>query len=399
MCAYPLAVGALTGPVQLQLRARPIAGHRVPSILATADVNNPQVAVEVEEDGRGPSSPAASLSAFAALNCAALIWGSQHAITKDLVEAIPPSMLLAARFSLAATLTVPWWPAIPWTAQDDSVPDANPNPSNAADVDDVGLRQQPSNASATWKAAAELSIWSFLGFTFQTVGLQSTTASRSAFLLYLNVKLVPILAFVLYGRTSSARTWTSVALAFGGTALMANDGGPPNIGDVWSLCSALASACFILRLESAARTCSPNELSSATLACSAIGFIGWAALHAICNGPEWVAGAGRELGEHLSSLIYLAVVVTSIANWLQAFGQKHVSAANAAVIFALDPVYGAAFSWLLRGEQLGTQGLTGAAVILAGVLLSRLELPTSQKSPTACPKGCGDVSVVDDVNS
>ena len=111
-------------------------------------------------------------------------------------------------------------------------------------------------------AGFELGCWSFLGFALQAIGLQFTTASRSAFLLYLNVKLVPLLALLLYGRQSPLRTWASAALAFAGTALLSYDGGPPNIGDVWCVASALASACFILRLEEAASPPRPSRRSS-----------------------------------------------------------------------------------------------------------------------------------------
>ena len=42
--------------------------------------------------------------------------------------------------------------------------------------------------------------------------------------------------------------------------------------------------------------------------------------------------------EVLLPLLYLAVGVTFGAQWLQTLGQSSVSAADAAVIYALDPV-------------------------------------------------------------
>ena len=55
-------------------------------------------------------------------------------------------------------------------------------------------------------------------------------------------------------------------------------------------------------------------------------------------------------------LLYLSVAVTATANLLQAYGQQRVGAAEAAVIYTMDPVYGALFAWLLLGERLHTQG-------------------------------------------
>ena len=55
-------------------------------------------------------------------------------------------------------------------------------------------------------------------------------------------------------------------------------------------------------------------------------------------------------------LLYLSVAVTATANLLQAYGQQRVGAAEAAIIYTMDPVYGALFAWLLLGERLHTQG-------------------------------------------
>jgi drug/metabolite transporter (DMT)-like permease len=65
-------------------------------------------------------------------------------------------------------------------------------------------------------AGAELGVYTTLGFAFQSIGLETTTASRSAFLLYLNVKFVPFLALLLLGRSISKNTWTSAFLALMG---------------------------------------------------------------------------------------------------------------------------------------------------------------------------------------
>lgn len=91
------------------------------------------------------------------------------------------------------------------------------------------------------------------------------TGSRSAFLLYLNVKLVPFFAFVLEGRSISNATWISAFLAFAGTVLLSSDGTPPNVGDLWSVLAAATSAMFILRLEKYSGSCDASRLNSANL--------------------------------------------------------------------------------------------------------------------------------------
>lgn len=112
----------------------------------------------------------------------------------------------------------------------------------------------------------ELGLYTFLGFAFQAIGLETTTASRSAFLLYLNVKFVPFLAAVLLARKIPGSTWLSAALALTGTCLLSTDGGGINTGDLWCIAAAIASAFFILRLESFSVKYDAAELSSISFA-------------------------------------------------------------------------------------------------------------------------------------
>merc|ERR1719507_1867549 len=78
--------------------------------------------------------------------------------------------------------------------------------------------------SLEWRGGAELAVWLFLGFSLQSLGLLYTTAQRSALLLYLNVKLVPFLAVVVFGRRIPLSAWLLAAAALAGTGLVAGDG-------------------------------------------------------------------------------------------------------------------------------------------------------------------------------
>src|SRR5690625_2722948 len=60
----------------------------------------------------------------------------------------------------------------------------------------------------------------FLGFAFQTVGLQFTTPSKNAFLTSVSVVIVPFIALVLYRRRISAYEIIGAILALTGVGLM-----------------------------------------------------------------------------------------------------------------------------------------------------------------------------------
>jgi drug/metabolite transporter (DMT)-like permease len=168
---------------------------------------------------------------FLILNTVAIIWGSQHVLIKStLTNYSSPSILNFWRFTLS---TLPFvLPIIQLIKSKNSLKDS------------PGLIT----------AGMELGLYTFLGFALQSIGLEITTASRSAFLLYLNVKIVPFLSYILYNKAISLSTWISAMLALIGSLLLSTDGGWLNIGDIWSIAAAIASALFILRLERFAKT-------------------------------------------------------------------------------------------------------------------------------------------------
>lgn len=102
------------------------------------------------------------------LNFVTVLWGSQHAVIKMAVDSSgSPATLTLARFGIAALIFSPWLP-----------------------VRDDPSRGNTSVGPGPWRAGVELGCWMFAGYALQAIGLETTSASRSCFLLYLNVKLV-----------------------------------------------------------------------------------------------------------------------------------------------------------------------------------------------------------------
>ena len=241
-----------------------------------------------------------------------------------------------------------------------------------------------------WKYGIELGLYMFLGYGFQAIGLQTTTASRSVFLLYLNVKLVPFFSFLLFGKTIQKSTWISALVAFAGTALLALDNASDGssgldasftVGDLWSIAAAAASALFILRMETASKAVPKSaELNAAnlwTVAFLSLMWTVWVSFNSLAEEATAMTQTGvvqtlqytfNETVNTITSnplqLIYLSAVTTALANYIQSIAQKEVSAERASIFYALDPVYGAAFANVLLGETLGSWGWVGASLIV-----------------------------------
>ncbi|KAL3787713.1 LOW QUALITY PROTEIN: hypothetical protein HJC23_012139 [Cyclotella cryptica] len=239
--------------------------------------------------------------------------------------------------------------------------------------------------SLSWRYGLELGVYMFLGYAFQAIGLEITTASRSGLLLYLNVKLVPFFSFLIFGRRIRTTTWISALVAFLGTALLSLDnanggsfdsGGVGlnfalNAGDLWSIAADAASAMLTLRMEEASKAVrKSSELNAASLwTVFAISFC-WTAVVTWNDLSLNDIGDGRShrtvstIVGHPLQLIYLSAVTTTLANYIQSKGQKDISAERASIIFAMDPVYGAIFANLLLEEQLGAIGWVGSGLIV-----------------------------------
>ena len=265
----------------------------------------------------------------ALLVLASLLWGSTFVVLKHSLVLIPPGELLFSRFGLATVAVLPFF-----------------------------RRDQK-----LWRAGGELGLLLGVGYATQTIGLQYTTVSRSAFLTALFVVFVPVVGAVA-GRRSRPIVWTAAAVAMLGVAFLSGDGAPFNRGDAWTLCCAIVWAVYILRLEHYAARLPSLPLTAVQLGVMAIGSGVWAACEPHLPhtaGPfPWVA------------ILYLGLIATALTTLLQTIGQKSVSAAQAAVLYTVEPVWASVFAFLLLREQPGPRGWAGMLLILAAALLTQL---------------------------
>lgn len=324
--------------------------------------------IQLDTGGDESSILSSEAACLVMLNLVAVIWGTQHAVIKIVIDDTAgidasnfasASNFSLARFAVAAAAASPRTPNLrglgEWLGRGNQKPDA---------------KKEMSEAGKSWRYGVELGVYMFAGFAAHAVGLTYTTAQRSGFLLYLNVKIVPFLAAVTLGRRISLFTWASAAAALLGTCLLGYDGSSLNVGDLWSITAAITSAVFILRMEAASRYVPDSAaLNAACLWTVVLLCFLWALfVHAIVESPANVAvavfiGTWRAFARHPAGLIYLGAVTTTLCNWMQAQGQRGVAAERASVCYAMDPVYGAFFAYLLLGETMGAWGILGASII------------------------------------
>jgi drug/metabolite transporter (DMT)-like permease len=73
-----------------------------------------------------------------------------------------------------------------------------------------------------------------------------------------------------------------------------------------------------------------------------------------------------------------AVLASGIGLLLQTGAQRFIPPARAAVIYTMESPFAALFGFLMLGERLSGRGWSGAALIVAGMLVAELFAPAAE---------------------
>jgi drug/metabolite transporter (DMT)-like permease len=77
-------------------------------------------------------------------------------------------------------------------------------------------------------------------------------------------------------------------------------------------------------------------------------------------------------GEIWAGASFLGIAATAFGIGMQVAVQRFTTVVHASLIYSLEPVFAAMFGFWLQGDRLGPAGLTGAALIVVGMLAAEL---------------------------
>jgi len=208
-----------------------------------------------------------------------------------------------------------------------------------------------------------LGILLFAGYAFQTWGLSFTTPSKSAFITGFSVILVPLIS-LLHGFHMRAANAAGAILGVLGLYFLVMPAGigSVNHGDVLTLFGAVAFAIHIVLVG-----VYTHRFSFLHLAPGQILVVGSLAILAAPFGPTLVI---HWTGRLIFAIGVTAVFATAFCFSTQVWAQQYTPPAHTALIFALEPVFAALASRVVTKEHLGGKVLFGAALILAGMVIS-----------------------------
>jgi len=222
--------------------------------------------------------------------------------------------------------------------------------------------------ASTWRDGLVLGALGLTSLVAQAYGLQFISANRSAFLTSLNVLMVPLIGLAL-GIRAGWVVFCAAALACLGVGLMSFDVQGDFWADAATLAAALAYALYTIIMSARAKNHAPAQLAAAQIACMAL--LGALWMLADSGAQRLLLLPGLVDTEVWWGLLYLGAVASAATFFLQAMAQSRVSAAQAAIIYAMEPVFAAAFGWWYINEQMTPLALLGGALVIAAVIASQ----------------------------
>jgi drug/metabolite transporter (DMT)-like permease len=282
----------------------------------------------------------------AALISLALIWGTSHVVTKDILATHSPSFYTSARFGIAAIC-----------------------------FGILFARHLRRSERREIGHGILLGLCSFAGIAFYVMGLVFTQASKAGFITGLYLVFTPILAYILFRSRPTRDHLMGLAIAiFGFIWLSLPRGGESiNWGDILVMLAAFAWAGHIAATSAFAVQSDVRTLAAVQVMTVALLAI---SVNLILRLLQWETSPNPIDWRFAGQIGYIALMVTVIPALVQTWVQGRVSSTHAVVFYALEPATAALFAYLLFGEKLGLSRGLGATLIVAGVMVSRLKLAT-----------------------
>lgn len=218
----------------------------------------------------------------------------------------------------------------------------------------------------------------FCDFSCQTIALDYALSSTVAFILGLNVVIVPFLMLAFFGKKVGASAFGGAVVALLGLYFLSGASGAVGfgIGERLTLISAFAYALHIVFTGVCARKSNLYGFVIVQFICVCV----CALIAAVFAPHAEFEGEIKVLGNLIFSPSFdfvFALVLTSIFATVAAFviqtmaQNRGVSEIKTVLIFALEPVSAGVMGYAF-GEKLSALQILGAALILAGILLSEL---------------------------
>lgn len=265
----------------------------------------------------------------------AFFWGTGFTVTKIGLEIFTTVQLLCIRFIIATAVSFVLF-------------HKNMKKANRHDL----------------KAGIIMGIFLALGYVFQTVGLEGTTAGNSAFLTGTNVVMVPFFYWIVTKKKPGVNNAAAAILMFLGIILLTVDFknfGKFNFSDMLTFLCAISFAWQIVVTGMFASDKDPYVISTIQMTVCAVIF---SVMMLFDKTPLTINTKG------VLSMAYLSVVTTMLCFLMQTVAQKYTQTSHAAILLSLESVVGSIFGVIFLGEKYTLIMLFAFAAIFLSILIA-----------------------------
>ncbi len=280
-----------------------------------------------------------------------IIWGATFVIIKGALSEITPMLFIAVRFTLAAVLLFPFF-----------------------------FRSVLNSSKETIKDGLILGVIYFLGFATQTIGLQYTTATKSAFITGTFVLFTPIFQLIFEKKIPGKGNLIGILFVILGLIFLSSKGENAldvfseigsgfNIGDFFTLICAVFFAMYLVYLDISSKKHDYKPLVFIQI--SLTGLLG-------IISALFVSATGLQTekliinSSLIFAIIYTSVFATIIASTIQTKFQKVVTPTKAGIILSFEPIFSAIFAFFILTEKISNFAALGCILIFLGLIVAEV---------------------------
>lgn len=279
------------------------------------------------------------------LFAAAFFWGASFMLMKGALDNIPTGYLIAIRFTAGTVLLALFC----WRSWKDFSPDY------------------------LWRGGLA-GLLLFGVYWVQTVGLETTTPSNSAFLSAVYCVIVPFMTWALFRERPDRYNIAAALLCITGVGFVSlTEQFTISEGDALTLLSSLFCAANIIAVARLGR--GKDVMLFTVVQLATVTLCAWA----LALATETFAFSALARPEVIWPMLYLCVIATPVCMALMNIGLVWSEPAPAAVILSLEAVFGVILAVIFYGDPLTPRLLVGFTLIFVGVLCSETKFSFLRK--------------------
>jgi drug/metabolite transporter (DMT)-like permease len=280
-----------------------------------------------------------------------IIWGATFVIIKSALTDISPLLFISVRFLFATIILLPF----------------------------VFKFFRNINKGALIGGLL-LGLLYFFGFSAQTIGLNYTTATKSAFITGSFIIFTPFFQIMIEKKPPAKGVVIGVLLAIVGLIFLTSKEDSLlsvfseirhnfNIGDFFTLICAIIFSLYIVYLDVISKKADYKPLVFLQISVTGVCGILFSLLFTVFDVERIYFNFSNNL---LFAILYTSVLATVLTTTLQTIYQKFVTPSLAGIILSFEPIFAALFAFFLLNEKISNFGLIGCLLIFCGLIISEI---------------------------